>query len=682
MATTVNGDSCVSLMKGTLVRPIARYPSSIAADAALKVASNQVETTLTMRVSSLDTIFRVSDTSRLETDMLLSIDSEIVSVSAIDATSSLITVVRGFDGTVPSAHNAGSALRAYIVAWHHNALAAEITAIETALGPNLSNIGTSGSGYGVMSTLYDFGARTPGGSLVVGANNITLAPVPQGVNGSDVEHYLYVSGGAGTAEAVKIIGGSAVAGAASGTLIIQCANTHSGPWSIRSATTGAQEALIANASPGGYYDVKLPNGVMDWYAPVHSVANTPGVTVSGQGNRSTKIQMRSNLPAFRFSDCYYPSVRNLEIQYWVTGTANAIEFTNCPVALVSAVVVTAPSGVSFVSCSGLTMLDSVVSVQAATGKGIYVDLGNTEVGLFTNNFITSSTPTGRAAVGFDIVHGTGIVVASNQFIGFDVNLNLSPSVPMESGGYVGGNKFVGNFFDGGGIGVQIVPTNGAYVERTVFTGNWFNSGATIGLRIVGTGGTVRHLNFVGNEFMLCGQDGINAQNATDITFTGNTIGNNSTSTTGSYRGMLLTAVTKAVVCGNQFGHIGTATHASDLLLATGVDQIAITGNSFRGWIDAPVNNSSAGQDIVLANNEGQSENVIPITAAASLDLDYVGEVYDVAGATAVTAMTHQWKNRAVTFIRTAAGSVVIMGVTLNQNGRVDCLYASGRWWCK
>jgi hypothetical protein len=83
--STTNGDSCVALMQGTLVLPLPRYPSSVVTDASLKIAANQVQSTLTMRVSSLDTIFRVSDTSRLVVDMLLTIDSEIVSVSAIDA---------------------------------------------------------------------------------------------------------------------------------------------------------------------------------------------------------------------------------------------------------------------------------------------------------------------------------------------------------------------------------------------------------------------------------------------------------------------------------------------------------------------------------------------------------------------------------------------------------------------
>ncbi|HZO57460.1 MAG TPA: hypothetical protein VFB63_32410, partial [Bryobacteraceae bacterium] len=68
----------------------------------------------------------------------------------------------------------------------------------------------------VNSAGFNFLPQSPGGSLSVGSNTITLSPVPDGVNGSNSDHYLYISGGVGTAEAVLITGGSAVSGAASG----------------------------------------------------------------------------------------------------------------------------------------------------------------------------------------------------------------------------------------------------------------------------------------------------------------------------------------------------------------------------------------------------------------------------------------------------------------------------------
>lgn len=267
MATTSNGDCCVDLMKGTLVRPVARYPAAVAFDDPLKVAANQVRTSLARNAGTGDTLLTVSDASRIVPQMLLTVDSEILSVSAVDYSTNLLTVIRGFDGTHPACHSAGSVLSANIVAWHHNALAAEITAIEMALGPNLSNITGDGAG-SFNSSQYDW-AQTIGGNLIVGTNVITLAPVPNGVNGTDAHHWLYISGGTGNPEAVLITGGSAIAGSPSGTVIFACANTHSGNWTIRSASAGIQEVhqVLYTAQAHGA-EIRIPAGILNIYAPV------------------------------------------------------------------------------------------------------------------------------------------------------------------------------------------------------------------------------------------------------------------------------------------------------------------------------------------------------------------------------------------------------------------------------
>ncbi len=110
---------------------------------------------------------------------------------------------------------------------------------------------------------YNFTAQTPGGSLIVGSNTVTLSPVPSGVNGTDSSHYLFISNGTGAAEAVLITGGTAVSGAASGTVIVTCANTHSGAWTIQSATAGWQEAAQA---AGANKTIFFEDGTYDIYS--------------------------------------------------------------------------------------------------------------------------------------------------------------------------------------------------------------------------------------------------------------------------------------------------------------------------------------------------------------------------------------------------------------------------------
>jgi hypothetical protein len=131
---------------------------------------------------------------------------------------------------------------------------------------------------------YNFPPQSPGGSLVVGQNVITLTPVPLGVNGTDRFHYLYISGGTGTAEGVLITGGTAVAGATTGTVIVSCANTHTGAWTIQSASTGIKEASCAQNETG---TVRMPTGTLTLRA---SLVLPTTLSLEGMGAYATFIQ--------------------------------------------------------------------------------------------------------------------------------------------------------------------------------------------------------------------------------------------------------------------------------------------------------------------------------------------------------------------------------------------------------
>lgn len=107
-----------------------------------------------------------------------------------------------------------------------------------------------------LNTEYNFDAISPGGSLIVGGNIVTLTTVPAGlVTGSEIR----ISGGSGTAEVVVVI----VSGL---NVSFTCVNTHSGAWTITSATAGIQEALNVNntvwvsASCTIYGTIKLVSG--------------------------------------------------------------------------------------------------------------------------------------------------------------------------------------------------------------------------------------------------------------------------------------------------------------------------------------------------------------------------------------------------------------------------------------
>jgi hypothetical protein len=158
---------------------------------------------------------------------------------------------------------------------------------------------------------YKFTAQTPGGSLIVGANTITLSPVPPGINVTNTNHYLYISSGTGTAEAVKIIGGTAVAGATSGTVIVTCAYTHSGAWTIQSATAGITEAMWGLSTSGGV--VSIAGGRLDIYA---TIKRRTGVSVwlRGLGENVSILVVAAN---------FHNSVATAVID-WTPGDGTAV----------------------------------------------------------------------------------------------------------------------------------------------------------------------------------------------------------------------------------------------------------------------------------------------------------------------------------------------------------------------
>jgi hypothetical protein len=132
--------------------------------------------------------------------------------------------------------------------------AVPLSAIQEALDD--AGLSSSGGGTGGSSTapVVDTGnyswQQTPKDKtgLQVGANSVTLAPCPRGVNGTDAWHFLYIAG-TGTPEAVLITGGTCVSRASTGTIEFMAAYTHPATYRIESATGGVQEALNDAITP-------------------------------------------------------------------------------------------------------------------------------------------------------------------------------------------------------------------------------------------------------------------------------------------------------------------------------------------------------------------------------------------------------------------------------------------------
>lgn len=188
----------------------------------------------------------------------------------------------------------------------------------------------------------NFTPQSPGGSLAVGANTITLRPVPQGVNGTNTNHYLYISNGTGAAEAVRITGGSAVAGATSGTITFTCANTHTVAWTIQSATAGIQESLYSVLAPG--VQVAVPHGSYTIYAQIY-VPYQRTAWIVGAGWSATVINVDPSFSlahsgVFVFSPAQVTAtnansggVKGMTISFTQPDSTNVATYTHWPPAM-------------------------------------------------------------------------------------------------------------------------------------------------------------------------------------------------------------------------------------------------------------------------------------------------------------------------------------------------------------
>lgn len=653
MPTTSNGDCCVELMQGTLVRPLARYPSSIAGDDPLKVALNRVRTTLVRPVKAGDTLFTVGDASRLVPQMLLSIGSEIISVSSIDG--NILTVVRGFDGTFAASHSAGSILDANIVAWHHNVLAAEITAIEQALGVNLENVGgTGGAMPWVLSTPYNFPAQTPGGTLTGGViNQITLTPVPAGVNATDVGHYLYISGGTGSAESVLISGGTAVAGAASGTIFFTPVNNHSGAWNIRSATAGIQEAFNAQTSPE-YVCVKVPAGSHTIYGTITMPAKT-GCTLTGAAGYSSKLSVATpNIDVIRIpGGVYYPTISALQIQgdtSYTSGWAVTVGGSANPV-LRDLRILYIANGIKVLN-STQTVAENIEVRQprSGTGIGFHIDLGGYEV-INMRGLQVVGDPAAKPLSGMDVYNVSSLKIAQSEFMQATYGCRLIPGV----GQIVTSVDFVSVDFDNSQNHGLFIQPSGGVVERVRMVNCWAASSQTgSGIYIDGGAGTIHDVSMVNGKYIFNTGAGISATTVLALNIVGNAIYSNDIGVA------IIGAVTGLLIEANSIGTQRAGLppqHYGIFIAANSTDNYAIIGNNILASTVAALQDGATGMNKILKNNIPLSNGIVDLASAGTLDLAYGVNSYRLSGNTPVTKMLKGWANRQVSLINGGSGTI-------------------------
>jgi hypothetical protein len=511
----------------------------------------------------------------------------------------VVPIARAFDGTTAAVHLASAVVSGFVDAYHHNRLVAEVEAIENALGANLSKIPAVSQ---IVSSAYDFPAQTPGGNLAIGNNVITLSPVPLGVNGSDPNHYLYISGGTGTAEPVLITGGTAVSGATSGTVIVNCANAHSGAWTIRSATAGIREAI--SALPGGSGAVLIPSGTFTVYGPV--IVSGSAVVLRGTGRQATTLNTSYTAgPIITFGGSATQSnnqLIGLSINGAGTGSnyavlidsQNSFSMEDVAIGLVG-------GGIRVIGTTSFRILIDNVNVSYCTGNAISIENG-------ADHLISRVMINGNSAstsTGISIVQSGGTWIWDCDVIACNTGLLMGPG----SGAIVSWIWVTDSAFDTCiTTGIFISPAAGGTVKGVNLVNCWTASSSGSGGggvngtgAVIGSTGTVDGIRLIGHRFVANNTNGM-------ILFGGTHLLVDSAVFAGNGNGLQVGAgVSNWTVRNSQIGAsdgFGNTQNYGIAITSGASDNFAIENNSFFANITGAISNGATGTHNIIRNNQG------------------------------------------------------------------------------
>ena len=573
------------------------------------------------------------------------------------------------------------------------------------------------------SSSYDFAAMTcsaagscvaggvSGMSLGIGVNILSFQIVPLGVSGAhtvaaNLPHLLYVSGGTGTDEACVIIGGTGTPLQVNGQIIITCAHTHSGGWTIKSNTTGVQEDIYVAGSTGR---VQLPCSTVDLWGNTGTLAalTVPdgySTSVRGCGMRNTVFRTHGttgdwvtydyvsaggNVDAADFeildaSSTSHTTGSMLKIRYRSDGKVENIKASYCYDCVVAegdnrvrfSDLYLSPNGGHYglwITCAGVanptctSQLDlSKVHVLGFIGThGIHIQDTTTGVNI-SQAFIENGGATPSTALNTAIyLQGTSTGPLNEITIQDSILDSHTYCLSAAGNGASYNNnsiQVIGNHIACSGDGILF----GNYVQNLQIQQNYIGvaggiSGSNASDRaIFGNANNARRVTISGNTMDSDGDYCVvsGGSSVSDMSLTNNTCGQNSTPNTASFYTPL--AINNLTLTGNIFGYTPTA------------------------W-----NASAYGTGVLASNNVG-IDTVVPAITAASTTAFPVNPSFTLTGATAVSAVTVPLAAGAkYTFVATnAAPGTWTVGATIgntftpSQNIPVSCIWDGTKIWCK
>ncbi|NBW07818.1 MAG: hypothetical protein EBR82_07305 [Caulobacteraceae bacterium] len=590
----------------------------------------------------------------------------------------------------------------------------------------LINEGPSQSIKGFQFTLRSSDI-TSGSLATAGAKTITLRRAPLGISGSNVQHYIYISGGVGTAEAVLITGGTCTSGNLGGTLTFTTVNTHTGDWKITSSTDGMQEWFYGATAPLNGF---IPDAGLVFYAKC-TLYGRLGATVqiTGGGDPASRVRRHSSYPSGDLI-LYNSTLGNGQLIMKNFSVLNANGFDNPSGAGIHLIVnqpfeallrdITVYNGVNPIvvdpqvagTVSSGVIFDNVyVSIQGAyssvytTGHGITL---NTHAAYILNTRSSRDTPTATGGSGLKIIRADGIVITGGAYNGtygieiennsaYIMNFIYASNVIFDAcyshGFYVapGAHNVVFSQFKIENC--HFATQSGSATASAIYFGNDVESVAIIGNNISGQYGSgitlgvtdkaPRSVTVAGNNINNCGLGGTGYGIVLPATGSGGS---------GSYEAR--TTITGNVI-GNNITFYGAATQQVGIYLAGATGKFRgynITGNDVRGNVTAPIfkDPTPTMENVIISANSGV-DDLFTVIASASLSAAGATGVLrniEVSGTTNVTSLTPVWDGRQITIVKTDAGTVnftaagnIAAAVSIAQYGRLDFIYyvALGKW---
>lgn len=562
--------------------------------------------------------------------------------------------------------------------------------------------------HGITSTLCDW-SRTVGNNLTdtggtmgtPGTQTLTFTKgVPQGVSGTNANHYLYISGGTGTAEAVLITGGTALSGAASGTITFTTANAHSGSWTIGSATAGIQEAIkIAEVSTPA--TVVIPSGTHTVYAP--SRVRVAQVGIRGASSKCGAVVDASNMATgnvFEFhassGDFANNSISDLKI-YASTKTSGAGVSVDTAMnfhadkLIISGI----PDGIVFRASFQVYVNKCwIYGIKALTGRGIAYNIGaNLRISGCQINGDISGDVNLQPLSGIDIEEAGGVWITDCDVLGCGKSLYIHPGAGVAATwGFV-----INTSFDTAIYGVYVEPASTGQVQGWNFTNSWTASHRLSGVSLNGpTAAQVNGISFVNHRSSNNQFYGFEVAQGVNLNISDSQVWGNNQSNTASITAIqVFPNLSNVKITGNSFAPpVGfPKNHAAHISISAGTgDNIVITGNDVTDTFTvAPILFAATGTHNVIHSNLGVNTLPAPTVASAStLALSTIPyDVVAVTGTTTVNNITPGWEGRDITILKADAGTLsfsnsgnIVAPFSLDEGDVAICKYVNGGWWCK